>query len=103
MFKTYFTEENQFLITEVIGSILTEQYHEATGSVPMLRCLRPDIRPVSKAIYKITNERSEVFEITYRVFENIAIQYNLIDKKPYYDYELSMLVGDVLDDILKIK
>ena len=101
MTRIYFTEENQFLITEVIGTILTEQFHEATGSVPMLRCLRPDIKTVAKAISQVTNQRVEIFDLTYAIFENIAIKNNLIEKKPYYDFELSMLIGSVLDTLAK--
>lgn len=101
MTKTYFTYDDQFLITEVIGSILTEQYHEATGNVPMLRCLRPDIRTVAKAFAAKMSRREDIFEMTYRIFEEVAINNNLIEKKPYYNYDLSMMVGDVLDSILK--
>ena len=101
MTSIYFTDENQFLMSEVIGSILTEQLREATGNVPMLRCLRPDIRTVAKAISQVTNQRVEIFDLTYGIFENIAIKTNLIEKKPYYDYELSMLIGSVLDTLAK--
>ena len=101
MTSIYFTEENQFLITEVIGSILTEQFNEATGSVPMLRCLRPDIRTVAKAVATKMSRREDIFEMTYRIFEEVAINNNLIERKPYYNYELSMMVGDILDGILK--
>ena len=101
MTSIYFTDENQFLMSEVIGSILTEQLREATGNVPMLRCLRPDIRTVAKAISQVTNQRVEIFDLTYGIFENIAIKNNLIEKKPYYDFELSMLIGSVLDTLAK--
>ena len=101
MIKTYFTDENQFLMTEVIGSILTEQLREATGSVPMLRCLRPDMKVVAKAFAAKMSRREDIFEMTYRIFEEVAINNNLIERKPYYNYELSMMVGDILDGILK--
>ena len=101
MTSIYFTDENQFLMSEVIGSILTEQLYEATGNVPMLRCLRPDIRTVAKVFAAKLSRREEVFEMTYRIFEEVAINHNLIERKPYYDYELSMLIGSVLDTLAK--
>ena len=101
MTSIYFTEKCQFLMTEVIGSILTEQLREATGNVPMLRCLRPDMKVVAKAVAAKMNRREDIFETTYRIFEEVAINNNLIERKPYYNFELSMMVGDILDGILK--
>ena len=47
------------------------------------------------------SRREDIFEMTYRIFEEVAINNNLIERKPYYNYELSMMVGDILDGILK--
>lgn len=101
MIKTYFTDENQFLMTEAIGLILTEQLREATGNVPMLRCLRPDMKVVAKVFATKMNRREDIFEMTYRIFEVVAINHNLIVKNQCYNHALAMMVGDVLDDILK--